>query len=1155
MFEPDNQTELRDYWWIPPEGYYNESGNFTWNLPDVNDQTPMNLLRIKYSSLVDLYNDGRCAMTVGFAYDPVPGFVLTESQRDMFVWEILGRTCHLLADMSVPAHVHKDMHTMNVDGKVAIGDDTLYVTMMDADSYEQWVAHAGDGQIGDLTNVGWTAEEILADQSQPPFIDPSNESDPLFFLMNSMRELAASFASDEYDGTGGNGLPEVTTDIPYPHNQDWSPPSSQVAVLENIRDHTIPYCIRATAGLLYWFASNTTRVKDIYVYDEGVQSWPYFYYRDLPGDDFESYDFGEHWSKDVGDEMMLRSEYELFKASNPPGKFFSWRSARHSRAGRHQNNFLIMEGNGPFYATSNVAETSTFPTLQLSFESGLASPSEHADVLFRNPWLVDPSNSDMRNLAQLDGFLPYPATPTVQGLFEESLTNNGGMFLGAGDPEDLKPPYYSLSLPRFLERQSMDAKGWPLQAGDWFAREWLNDFYTELFSDPATDTPDPALYDTKAVIFGYAGGYITGEYKAHLMSSTPYSYYESRCMTCPNSQRKLDWVEAHYGVATDIEGLYQAVYESAYNIWYTHSTDMGMTWSPERLLQGGWHPAIASGTGNTYIAFNFDSAIELYTITQGSIPTCITSLDFPNVSDDAAPALVYDETQGIVLTVWERKDGMLKLYTDLGGGNTIALLIPGTGGSSQDAVRPSLGHKPGTDFYHLAWREGDAIFYSQIELRSDPQPFCGATPPEMVSNYWQGAYGAPSVTVDSDGNPAVAWSSSDAYNGAYISFRQRTSGGWGTMASMLSYPALAYWAPSISGISNINANEGLRIAHNIDNGQTGVLKLEYSGGQSTWTVPTLQQSQSGGMHPNVVAYTAQNFQKEVYSIPSQLYSGLTSEAAFTSEHLAKGAVTTTLASSREVALLQDTNRIRIRIGEIEVRSGNTDTALDWATGFDSLIVGTSKSVAEYFRTSSFIVPNGGQLRLRVATERVGTMQTSAPMTAMLEIVDATTHQTIATPHSIAPASLSPGHQDVNVNIPIQSLHGRNVYARFSLSGRDSTVRLVANDYYHDPSTSIPRANEDRSGAIGLPLYFTLDQNYPNPHRSRTEIPFSLREAMPVRLVVLDVLGRELAILRDGVVGAGRHVEVFDAGAVSAGMYFYKLQTPHGSQTRRMTILK
>jgi hypothetical protein len=662
---------------------------------------------------------------------------------------------------------------------------------------------------------------------------------------------------------------------------------------------------------------------------------------------------------------------------------------------------------------------------------------------------------------------------------------------------------------------------------------------------------------TAKPLFSALQAAITGKYKAHLMSSTVHSNYESRCMTCPNSQRKLDWVEAHYGVDTHIEGLglYQLVYESADHIWYTHSTDMGMTWSPERMLQAGWNPAIASGTSATYVTFAFESAIDLYTITQGRIPTLIESLDYPDVAEDAAPALVYDEGQGIVLTVWERNDGTLKMYADLGGGISIPWALPGSGMSGHDAVRPSLAHKPGTNDYHLAWREGDAIYYSQIELHPDPQPWYSATPPEMVSNNWQIAYGAPSVTVDGNGDPAIAWSSSDAYHGAYISFRQRTSGGWGTMASMLSFPALAYWAPSIAGVSNLNANEGLRIAHNIDNGMTGVLRLEYSGGQSTWTVPTMHQSQNGGMHPNVVAFTPQNYQKETYSVFSQLYSGLTSEAAFTSEHLQKDAAATTLASSREVALVQDTNRVRIRIGEVEVGSGNNIAALDWATGFDSLIVGASKSVAEYFRTSSFIVPNGGQLHLRVATERVGALQTPTPLTAMMEVVDAATQQCIATPYSIAASSLSHGYRDVNVSIPLQSLKGREVYIRFSLSGRDSSVALSANDYYHDPSTSIPRANEERSGANGLPLYFTLDQNYPNPHSSRTEIPFTLRESMPVRLSVRDALGRETAILRDAVLGAGRHVEVFDASTVPAGFYFYRLETPYGSLTRRMTILK
>jgi hypothetical protein len=281
-------------------------------------------------------------------------------------------------------------------------------------------------------------------------------------------------------------------------------------VLENIRDHTMPHCIRVTAGLLYWFASNIHRVQDIYVYAEGVPSHQYFYYRDSRNEEFNNYTFGASWTKDIGDDMMLRSEHALFNAAEYDAKFFSWSSLKAKPTGRHQNDFVIKWNNGNFNATSKEAETAAFPTMQLSFEFGLASPTEHASVLFRNPWLVDPSLSDMYELEQLDDFRPYAATPTVQGLFNESATNNGGLFLGAGVAINLKPPYYSLSMPRYLQRQSMETKGLPLQAGDWHFREWLSDYNTDLLNDPASDAPgfpNPALYDSKAVIFGAPGSY------------------------------------------------------------------------------------------------------------------------------------------------------------------------------------------------------------------------------------------------------------------------------------------------------------------------------------------------------------------------------------------------------------------------------------------------------------------------------------------------------------------------------------------------------------------------------------------------------------------------------------------------------------------------
>jgi photosystem II stability/assembly factor-like uncharacterized protein len=88
-----------------------------------------------------------------------------------------------------------------------------------------------------------------------------------------------------------------------------------------------------------------------------------------------------------------------------------------------------------------------------------------------------------------------------------------------------------------------------------------------------------------------------------------------------------------------------------------------------------------------------------------------------------------------------------------------------------------------------------------------------------------------------------------------------------------------------------------------------------------------------------------------------------------------------------------------------------------------------------------------------------------------------------------------------------------------------------------------------------PTFLTLEQNYPNPFNPSTVIRWQHPETQQVRLVVTDLGGREVAVLVDGVRGAGEHAEVFDAQGLPAGTYFYHLTTPGARRTRSMTILK
>jgi uncharacterized repeat protein (TIGR01451 family) len=89
----------------------------------------------------------------------------------------------------------------------------------------------------------------------------------------------------------------------------------------------------------------------------------------------------------------------------------------------------------------------------------------------------------------------------------------------------------------------------------------------------------------------------------------------------------------------------------------------------------------------------------------------------------------------------------------------------------------------------------------------------------------------------------------------------------------------------------------------------------------------------------------------------------------------------------------------------------------------------------------------------------------------------------------------------------------------------------------------------------LPSEFRLQNNYPNPFNPTTTIAFDLPESVKVRLAVFDLLGRQVALLVDGVTAAGSHEVTFQAGSLPSGMYLYRLQTDARVLTQTMTLIK
>jgi subtilisin family serine protease len=124
---------------------------------------------------------------------------------------------------------------------------------------------------------------------------------------------------------------------------------------------------------------------------------------------------------------------------------------------------------------------------------------------------------------------------------------------------------------------------------------------------------------------------------------------------------------------------------------------------------------------------------------------------------------------------------------------------------------------------------------------------------------------------------------------------------------------------------------------------------------------------------------------------------------------------------------------------------------------------------------------------------------------------------------------------------------------------DALVRVVA----RDSSGNLGLARSDSVFAIadvnavddGPVTRLALAPVRPNPMRGTGIIAFALPRSADVRLSVLDVQGREVAVLVDGERPAGRHEVAWDArrGAAAPGLYFVRLALPGEVRMRRVAV--
>lgn len=97
-----------------------------------------------------------------------------------------------------------------------------------------------------------------------------------------------------------------------------------------------------------------------------------------------------------------------------------------------------------------------------------------------------------------------------------------------------------------------------------------------------------------------------------------------------------------------------------------------------------------------------------------------------------------------------------------------------------------------------------------------------------------------------------------------------------------------------------------------------------------------------------------------------------------------------------------------------------------------------------------------------------------------------------------------------------------------------------------PVADLPSTDREESRIIGT---------FPNPFNPTTQITWRMKESGWVKVSVMDLLGRELAVLVDGERSTGQHVTSWDASCHPSGIYLVRLATEGRTDHCRVSLVR
>lgn len=176
-------------------------------------------------------------------------------------------------------------------------------------------------------------------------------------------------------------------------------------------------------------------------------------------------------------------------------------------------------------------------------------------------------------------------------------------------------------------------------------------------------------------------------------------------------------------------------------------------------------------------------------------------------------------------------------------------------------------------------------------------------------------------------------------------------------------------------------------------------------------------------------------------------------------------------------------------------------------------------------------------------------QTSPSSLALCPEVGSCGEWVLAVYHnSQEPALLGVGFCDVDYSLFAAGFGFEAISGMAGTSSREAWLAAAAELLFTDTALR-PASLPER------PLGFWLGMPHPNPFNPVARIPYELSRAMPIRLSLHDLLGREVRVLAEGRQAAGANELSLEGSGLAAGLYIVTLKTEGRHVSRKVLLLK